>query len=158
MPSNAAAMMDRPFSECPDIHFEIGMSEPVIRPRVVIAEDFVLIQEQIRQLLLPDCDVVAVVEDGGAALEAIALYNPDILVADISLPVMSGFAVAEKLKIAQSKVAVIFVTAHSERDYVKRAFEIGVKGYVLKRAMRTELPAAIRQIVAGSRYRSPLAS
>jgi len=123
---------------------------------VVIAEDFVLIQEQMRELLQPDCEVVATVEDGDAALEAVAALHPDILVADVSLPGLNGFAVAEKLNRDQSKVDVIFVTAHSERDYVERAFEIGVKGYVLKRAMRIELPAAIRAVIAGLRYRSPL--
>jgi two-component system response regulator DesR len=133
------------------------MQEQVIRPRVVIAEDFVLIQEHMRQLLQPGCDVVATVEDGDAALEAAAAYTPDILVMDISLPGISGFAVAEKLTREQPKVAVIFVTAHSDRGYADRAFEIGVKGYVLKRAMQTELPAAVHRVMAGLRYRSPLA-
>jgi len=123
----------------------------------VIAEDFVLIQEHMRQVLLPDCDVVAAVEDGDAAMEAVAAYAPDILVMDISLPGSNGFAVAEKLNRDQPNVAVIFVTAHSDRGYADRAFEIGVKGYVLKRALRTELPVAIRQVIAGLRYRSPLA-
>lgn len=133
-----------------------GALAPVSRPRVVIAEDFVLIQENLRQVLQPECEVVAAVEDGEAALEAVATYGPDILLIDVSLPGLSGFAVAEKLQEAHATVGVIFVTAHSERDYVERAFEIGARGYVLKRAMRTELPAAIRQVTAGSRYRSPL--
>jgi two-component system response regulator DesR len=124
---------------------------------VVIAEDYVLIQEHMRQVLLPECDVVAAVEDGDAALAAVAAHAPDILVLDVSLPGLNGFAVAEKLQRSQPDVKVIFVTAHSDRDYVERAFEIGVKGYVLKRAMGAELPAAIRQVFAGSRYRSPLA-
>ncbi|MEI9974801.1 MAG: response regulator [Ignavibacteriota bacterium] len=103
------------------------MEESVARPRVIIAEDFVLIQECIRQLLLTDCDVVAAVEDGEAALEAVSTFSPDILVADISLPGLSGFAIVEKLKRIQPNVDVILVTAHSERDYLERAFELGVK-------------------------------
>lgn len=146
-----------PIRYVPVVNFRPAMEKEEIRPRVVIAEDFVLIQEHMRQVLLPDCDVVATAEDGDAALQAVAVHTPDILVMDISLPGLSGFAVAEKLNREHPNVAVIFVTAHSGRDYVERAFEIGVKGYVLKRAMRTELPAAIRDVMAGLRYRSPLA-
>ena len=132
------------------------MSEEAKRPRIVIAEDFVLIQENLRRALPPDCEIIAAVEDGASALEVVAAQNPDILLLDVSLPDMSGFALAEKLSSANSPVRIIFVTAHSDRTYVERAFEIGAKGYVLKGSMRTELPTAIREIMAGGVYRSPL--
>jgi CheY-like chemotaxis protein len=92
---------------------------------VVIAEDFVLIQENIRRALPSECEIVAAVEDGAAALEAVAGLQPDILLLDVSLPDMSGFVVAEKLVQANSSVKVIFVTAYADRSYVERAFEIG---------------------------------
>lgn len=130
--------------------------EPKRRPRVVIAEDFVLIQENIRRALPPECEVIAAVEDGAAALDAVAGQNPDILLLDVSLPDMSGFAVAEKLFRINSPVKVIFVTAYADRSYVERAFEIGAVGYILKGNMWTELPAAIREVLAGGLYRSPL--
>lgn len=126
------------------------------RPRVVIAEDFVLIQESMRLLLGSECDVVAAVEDAEAALAAVAAYSPDLLLLDISLGGASGFAVAEKLKELRSPVNVVFVTAYPDRQYVDRAFEIGAKGYVLKGSMRTELPAAIRAVMNGGVYRSPM--
>ncbi len=126
------------------------------RPRVVIAEDFVLIQENIRRALPPDCEVIAAVEDGAAALEAVATLQPDILLLDVSLPDMSGFRVAEKLFETNSPVNVIFLTAYADRTYVKRAFEIGVKGYLLKGKMWTELPEAVREVMAGRVYESPL--
>lgn len=73
-----------------------GMAEePKRQPRVVIAEDFVLIQENIRRALPPECEVIAAVEDGAAALDAVADQKPDILLLDVPLPDMSGFAVAE---------------------------------------------------------------
>ena len=134
-----------------------GMAEePTRRPRVVIAEDYVLIQENIRRSLPPECEVIAAVEEGAAALEAAAAQHPDILLLDVSLADMSGFAVAEKLFRANSPVKVIFLTAYADRSYVERAFEIGAKGYVLKGKMWTELPEAIREVLAGGLYRSPL--
>ncbi len=124
---------------------------------MVIAEDFVLIQENIRQALPCDCEVVAAVEDGAAALDAVAALQPDILLLDVSLPDMSGFRIAEKLCGATSPVKVIFLTAYADHSYVERAFEIGVKGYLLKGNMWTELPEAVRKVLAGGVYRSPLA-
>jgi len=134
----------------------MGSNTAPTRPRVVIAEDFVLIQENIRRALPPYCEVIAAVEDGAAALEAVAALQPDILLLDVSLPDISGFQVAEELSGANSAVRVIFLTAHADRSYVERAFEIGVKGYLLKGKMWTELPEAIREVLAGGVYRSPL--
>ncbi len=122
----------------------------------MIAEDFVLIQENIRRSLPPDCDLIAAVEDGAAALDAVAALKPDILLLDVSLPDMSGFRVAEKLSGANSAVKVIFLTAYADRAYAERAFETGAKGYLLKGRMFTELPEAIRNVLAGGVYRSPL--
>ena len=126
------------------------------RPRLVIAEDAVLIQENIRKVVQRDCDVVAAVEDGEGVFEAVAAYAPDILLLDVSLPGMNGFAVAERLRDSKSPVHVIFLTAHRDKNYAKRAFEIGAKGYILKGSMWTELPVAIRAVASGDCYRSPL--
>ena len=135
---------------------EIQIAEEKKRPRLVIAEDAVLIQENIRRVVQPDCDVVAAVEDGDAVIEAVATHAPDILLLDVSLPGMNGFAVAEQLKLAESRVNVIFLTAHRDREYADRAFEIGAKGYILKGSMWTELPRAIHVVAGGGCYRSPL--
>ena len=126
------------------------------RPRIVIAEDYVLIQENIRRALPPECEVIAAVEDGAAALNLAASHGPDILLLDVSLPDMSGFAVAEQLLRANSPVKVIFLTAYGDRQYARQAFEMGAKGYLLKGKMWSELPAAIQQVMAGGVYRSPL--
>lgn len=129
-------------------------SHAVIRPRVVIAEDFVLLQEQIRDLLEAECEVVAGVEDGRAAMDAVATHRPDILLMDVSLPLASGFAVAEKLRESHPEVKVLFVTAHREANYVERAFKVGARGYVLKTSIRTDLLAAVREVSRGGLYRS----
>lgn len=126
------------------------------RPRIVIAEDFVIIQEGMRLLLEKDCDIVAAVEDSDAALAAVAAHKPDILLIDISLPGGGGFAIAEKLTGLQSPAKIVFVTAHNNRHYADRAFELGAKGYVLKGTMRSELLEAIRTVMSGGVYRSTL--
>lgn len=132
------------------------MAETPKRPGVLIVEDYVLIQETIRLVLQRDCDVVATAEDAESALAAATELRPDFVTLDVSLPGFSGFALAEKLIQTLSATRVVFVTAHSDRMYVERAFEVGAKGYVLKGSMQTELPAAIREVTAGGRYLSPL--
>jgi DNA-binding NarL/FixJ family response regulator len=126
------------------------------RPRVVVAEDFVLIQALIQDLLKPECEVVAAVEDGQAAMDAVATHRPDLLLIDVSLPLANGFAVTEKLRQSDPDVKVVFVSAHQDRNYVERALEAGAKGYVLKSSMRTDLLSAIREVMRGGTYRSPL--
>jgi DNA-binding NarL/FixJ family response regulator len=124
------------------------------RPRVVIAEDHVLVRDVIRDVLRSECDVLAVVEDGGAALEAVAEHHPDFLLLDISMPVLNGMAVARRVHKASPGVNIVFVTAQGDPAYVEAAFEAGARGYVVKGALLTELPAAIHEIQAGREYRS----
>jgi two-component system response regulator DegU len=126
------------------------------RPRVVIAEDFILIQEMIREILEPECDVVAGVEDGPAALHAVAAHHPDILLVDASLPIMSGFEVAEQLSRTDPGVKILFITAHNDPTYVNRAFEIGARAYLLKSSIRLELLPAIQAVIADGTYRSAM--
>jgi len=124
------------------------------QPRIIIAEDHILIQEATRAVLAPTCEVVATVEDGLSAIEAASKHKPDIILVDISLPLASGFVVAEKLRDSEPEVKVVFVTAHSEKAYVERAFELGARAFVLKGFVRTDLPLAIKAVMRGSVYRS----
>ena len=135
---------------------ESGRADSASRPRVVIAEDFMLIQENIRKVVQPHCTVLATVEDGESALRAVEAHAPDILLLDVSLPDMSGFDVLEKLLGSGSSVKVILLTAHADPTYVRIAFERGAKGYVVKGRMWTDLPAAIRQVTSGGDSAPPL--
>lgn len=123
---------------------------------MIIAEDFVLIQENIRKTLQQHCHILVTVEDGASALAAVKEHAPDILLLDVSLPDVSGFAVLEQLARTNAPVRVILLTAHADRTYVERAFELGAKGYVLKGRMWTDLPAALREVSMGGVYKSPL--
>ena len=101
-----------------------------LRPSVVIAEDFVLLQEEIRRVLEPDFDVIAAVEDGRAALETIVAQRPDVLLVDVSLPGLGGFMLAEKVRKSNPDTKIIFVTAHADPNYIARALELGARGWV----------------------------
>ncbi len=126
------------------------------RLRVVIADDYILIQEMIRSLLEKEHDVVATAEDGVGALHAVAAHLPDVLLLDASLPALKGFAVAERIAVDYPQVKVVFVTAHGEPSYVERAFEIGARGYLLKSSLRLELLPCMRTVEAGNLFRSAL--
>jgi DNA-binding NarL/FixJ family response regulator len=124
------------------------------RPRVIIVEDFALLQETIRLLLKRECDVVATADDGETAIAMTAELAPDFVTVDVSLPGMSGFAVAEKVCAMSPAPQVIFVTNYGDKEYIKQAFEIGARAYVLKSTIDGELMEAIRAVRAGKRFLS----
>ncbi|HEX4772867.1 MAG TPA: response regulator transcription factor [Bryobacteraceae bacterium] len=131
-------------------------ADPRKRPRVLICEDSVLIQEALRAVLEHECDVVGLVEDGRSAIEIVAAEKPDILLVDVSVPGANGFAITEKAHQCDPDLKIVFVTARGEPEYVKRAFEVGANGYVMKGSIRTELLPAIRTVIKGERFRSAL--
>ena len=119
------------------------------RPTVVIAEDDFVIGEALRLIVEREFDVLAVVEDGLAALEAAAQRRPSIMLLDISLPLLRGFDAARAIRKQHPGIKLIFVSNYSERAYVEEARAIGASGYVLKNRAAEELPAAIRTALAG---------
>lgn len=123
-------------------------------PTVIIAEDSVLIQEAMRLLLQKDFDIAATADDGEAAVQQVLAVHPDILLLDLSLPLLNGFEVVERLQAANTSVKIIFVSAYSDSVLVERAFELGAGGYVLKSTMHSELGAAMRAVLDGGTFRS----
>lgn len=125
------------------------------RPRLLIAEDHVATQEALRELLAPDHEIVALVGDGQAAIEAVDRLRRNVVLLDISMPVLGGMAAARQLRQRSPDLKVIFVTAHADPLYLEEAFRIGARGYVVKQAMDAELGPAISTVLAGGTYRSP---
>jgi DNA-binding NarL/FixJ family response regulator len=123
-------------------------------PKAVLAEDHLLIREAIRLELGREVEVVATVQDGAAALEAVAQYQPDVLLLDVSLPKVNGITVARRAKQSWPDLKILFVTAQSDRTYVEEAFRSGASGYLLKGAIGSELREAVREVLAGRPYRS----
>ncbi|GMV51829.1 MAG: DNA-binding response regulator [Nitrospira sp.] len=126
------------------------------RPRVLLADDHSLVLEGFRRILNEQCELVGMVEDGRALLEAAQRLTPDIVILDVSMPLLNGIDAATQLKKLQPTVKVIFVTMHADADYVRSAFEAGASGYVLKRSAVDELEQAIRTVWAGHTYITPL--
>ena len=126
-----------------------------MRPRVVVAEDHEVSQYIIRRILETGYDIVAVVNDGESALEAVRNYHPDIVLLDIAMPKMNGIAAAKCLKKEHPEVKILFVSAHPEKVYVEEAFNSGADGYVFKASLQRELVNAVEKILAGGVY-SPI--
>ena len=126
------------------------------RPRVLLADDHTLVLDGLRKILEPECDVVGAVEDGRSLLAAAEQLQPDIILLDISMPLLNGVEAARRLRAAAPGVKVIFVTMHADATYVAGAFRAGASGYVLKRCASLELLKAISQVLSGREYVTPL--
>ena len=125
------------------------------RPRVLLADDHRIVADGLKQLLSEDFDLIGVVEDGRALLEAALEKKPDVIVADITMPHLNGIEVLLELKKHDAGVRVVFLTMHRSASYARRELEAGALGYVLKHSAATELVDAIRAALDGKTYVSP---
>lgn len=100
--------------------------------------------------------VLAEAENGQTGLDTAERIRPDLVLLDVSMPVMGGFAAAKRLRERMPAVRIIFVSHHQDRLYANKAFESGGVGYVLKRAAATELAAALEAVLSDRTFLSPL--
>jgi DNA-binding NarL/FixJ family response regulator len=131
---------------------------PMNAKRIVVADDLVPVLKTISELLQPSFDLVATASDGAAALELTLKFQPDLVVLDISMPVMSGIEVAEELTRQGSKTKIVFLTAHQDADILKACQAAGGLGYVVKLSMVTDLIPAINAALAGRPFVSRFSS
>ena len=125
------------------------------RSRVLVADDLPEIIAQVRNLLCKRCEVIGSASNGQQALSTTVTLNPDILVLDISMPILNGFEVALKLREANCGARIVFFTMHDDPDYVEKAFSCGASGYVLKCRATIDLLPAIETALQGNTFRSP---
>jgi DNA-binding NarL/FixJ family response regulator len=125
------------------------------RPRVLLADDHRLVAEGLKSLLSTEFELVGVVEDGRALIEAARKLRPDVIVADITMPHLNGIDALGPLKKDNPHVKVVFLTMHQEVAYARRAMEAGAAGFVLKHSAPAELVAAIRAALDGKTYLTP---
>ena len=125
------------------------------RPRVLVADDHRLVAEGFKKLLHPDFELVGIVEDGLALIEAAQKLTPDVIVADITMPRLNGLDAVAQLKKKFPRVKIVMLTMHREAAYACRALEAGASGFVLKHAAPEELVTAIRAALAGKTYLTP---
>jgi len=125
------------------------------RPRILLADDHTLMLEGIRLMLEQEFELVGSVEDGQALLTAAKNLQPDLILLDISMPVLNGIDAAVQLQRILPSAKLIFVTMHADPDYVTEAFRAGASGYLLKRAAASELLTAVHEVLKGNHYVSP---
>jgi DNA-binding NarL/FixJ family response regulator len=111
--------------------------------------------ERVARLLKTECDVVGTATDGQQALLAAYDLNPDVLVLDISMPVMNGIEMAHQLKREGIEIRIVFLTVHDDPDFAREALEAGALGYVIKPRIASDLLAAIKEVHAGRSFLSP---
>jgi len=127
----------------------------VKRIRVLLADDHPLTLEGIRAFLEPHCMSVGTVTDGRALVEEALRLKPDLIVVDITMPLLNGIDAAIQIKKALPGVNLVFITMHSDPAYLEAALNAGAMGYVLKSAVREELLDAVKSALEGRIYVSP---
>jgi len=127
----------------------------LIRPRILLADDHPALLAATTALLEPQFDIVGTATDGATlVLEGLRLC-PDVIVADITMPVLSGIDAAHRLRESDMPAKIVFLTIHSEEQFMKACMAEGALGYVLKSHMKAHLIPAIRAALDGRTYISP---
>ena len=125
------------------------------KPRVLLADDHKILIEGLRGLLEPEFELLETVEDGRQLVAAVDELRPDVIVADISMPMLNGIEAGRQILKNHPKARIIYLTMHSDIAYAAEAFRLGAAGYLLKRSAAAELVAAIREVLAGGVYVTP---
>ena len=125
------------------------------RPRVLLADDHRMVAEGLKALLPEEFELVGVVEDGRAMIEAAEKLRPQVIVADISMPTLNGFEALARLRKSHPNVKVVFLTMHQNAAYARRALEAGASGFVVKHAAPEELVLAIHAALNGKTFITP---
>ena len=120
--------------------------------RILLADDHHAVLQRICELFDEDFDIVGTVNNGQDAVMAALRLNPDVLVIDISMPVLNGLQAAQQLRSAKQPTKIIFLTMLTDRDFVSAALCAGALGYVTKSDLGTDLVPAISEVLAGRIY------
>jgi DNA-binding NarL/FixJ family response regulator len=126
------------------------------RKRILIAEDHTLVAEAYKRLLEPEYEVVGIVADGRTLLDAAVELHPDVVILDISMPQLNGLDAGELIKQKNYSLKLIYLTMNSSPDVAAEAFRRGGSAYVVKQSSAEELLIALRRVLRGESYLSPL--
>ena len=124
------------------------------RARILLADDHKEMRDRVVRVLEEEFEMLDAVADGQALLEAASELKPDLCLVDVSMPIVSGFEVASRLKRRGSKAKVVFLSIHEDVDFVRAAYDAGGSAYVIKRRMASDLLKAIRAVLAGRTFTS----
>lgn len=124
------------------------------RLRILIADDHKLVAELFKQLLTDECDVVGIVGDGRALVRAAVALRPDLIVVDISMPLLNGLDAGRQVKKLLPTIKLIYLTQTSDAEVAAEAFDLGASGYLLKTCAASEMKLAVREVSQGKIYLS----
>src|SRR5215831_10952788 len=122
---------------------QLTIGEPMHKPRVLLADDHDTMLEQVRAALAADCEIIGGVNNGRDAVTEVTRLDPDVLVIDLSMPILDGLQAASQLRSFNQRTKIVFLTVHSEEDFVEAAFLVGASGFVVKSDVETDLVPAI---------------
>jgi len=128
------------------------------KPTVIVADDNGLVLEKTLSLLQPNFQVVGTVPNGRDLLSEADRLKPDIIVLDITMPILNGIEAAHQLRERGSSAKIIFLTVHTGSSFVDACFEEGASGYVAKARLRADLVKAINEVLSGHKFVSPTIS
>lgn len=120
--------------------------------RVLLADDHELILARVKALLGDDFEIVNAVSNGRDAVREVQRLRPDILIIDISMPVLNGLDAVSELRSSSSETKVVILTVHEDPEFVSTALHLGASGYVVKEQIATDLVPAIQACVQGGSY------
>ena len=126
------------------------------RPRVLLADDHAVLLDGLKKLLEEEYELVGTAANGRRLVAAARRLRPDIVVLDISMPLLNGIDAARQIREAVPTAKLLFLTVHADSAYVEEAFRAGALGYVLKHAAAHELFVALRKVFRGHAYVSPM--
>ena len=126
------------------------------RPRILMADDHLILLEAFKALLEPAFEIVGTVTDGRTLLEVFARLNPDVVLLDIAMPLLNGLDAGRQIKAQRHSVKLIYLTMNPDPDLASEALRLGASGYVLKSSAVQELKQAIEEALRGRSYITPL--
>ena len=127
----------------------------VTKSRILLADDHPDVLQKVAELLGDACQIIGSVSNGRVAVDTTIQQHPDVLLMDISMPVMNGIEATKYLIRYHTEAKIVILTVHDDPDFVNAALDAGATGYVVKSHMATDLLPAIREAVAGHRFISP---
>jgi len=126
------------------------------RPRVIVADDHILVLEALKNLIEPEFEVVGTFADGRALVEEAPALNPNVIVLDIGMPILNGLSAGQKLKQKLPLVKLVYLTMNNDPDLAGEAFRLGASAFLLKNSAAAELRKALQEVVRGGFYVTPL--
>ena len=124
------------------------------RTRILIADDHNLVAELCKKLLEPEYEVIGIVSDGRALVEAAAEQKPDVILIDVAMPILNGLDAGQQIKEMFPAVKLIYLTMNPDAELTAEAFRRGAAGYLLKTCAASEMVTCVREVLRGKTYMS----